>query len=381
MEELPVPIMVDILSRLPVKTIIHCKCVCKKWLDLISDSYFANSHISRSYEIVMIHHKSNYEDKRAAGILKWVEVEDKLDHHHLHHDPVMSLDLNLAPIFQWSDILPVGSVNGLVCLWQCGPQHENTYICNPVTREYMILPRPRFYKDNLAISIVYSFGFGSLTQEYKVIRIFHGAIPEDSTPPCRPHLLEAEVYTLGTGRWRSVGPVSYSLIHKIYGPFLNGHAHWTVADHDSPERICAFDFHKETFELFPSPPPESEENFLSLGVINGCLCQSDTDHEYTFTVWMMKEYAIKKSWHKELVIQQSISYDLDLPFLEPLYIIKGLKDGTILMASYSDVLFVYCPRRNVIVDPETFDWYFRGFAYRPSFPRLRNFENERVHVF
>lgn len=76
MEDLPVPIMVDILSRLPVMTIIHCKCVCKEWLDLISDSYFANRHISRSSEILMIHHKSNYEDKRAAGILKWVEVED-----------------------------------------------------------------------------------------------------------------------------------------------------------------------------------------------------------------------------------------------------------------------------------------------------------------
>lgn len=76
MEDLPVPIMVDILSRLPVKTFIRCKCVCKEWLDLISDSYFANRHISRSSEILMIHHKSNYEDKRAAGILKWVEVED-----------------------------------------------------------------------------------------------------------------------------------------------------------------------------------------------------------------------------------------------------------------------------------------------------------------
>ncbi|CAH1444710.1 unnamed protein product [Lactuca virosa] len=194
----------------------------------------------------------------AAGILKWVEVEDELDHHHLHHDPVMSLDLTIAPIFHWSEILPVGSVNGLICLWQCGPQHDNTYICNPVTREYMILPMQQFYKNDIAIIVVYCFGVGSLTQEYKVIRIFQGEIPEDSTSPCRPSLLEAEVYTLGTGQWRSLGHVPYCL-NGTYGPFLNGHTHWIAFDEDSPETLCAFDFDNETFEMFPSPPEAIED--------------------------------------------------------------------------------------------------------------------------
>jgi len=143
MEDLPVPVMIDILSRLPVKTIIHCKCVCKKWLDLVSDSYFANLHLLRSPAGFMIHHTlvkgtTSYHE---PGILKWVEIKDKLDHQYLQHDPVMSLDLNLSPIFQYSRVLSVGSVNGLICLWQHGFKTDNYFICNPITREYMILPR------------------------------------------------------------------------------------------------------------------------------------------------------------------------------------------------------------------------------------------------
>ncbi|XP_042754496.1 putative F-box protein At3g10240 isoform X2 [Lactuca sativa] len=116
MGDLPVEVMVDILSRLPVKTIIHSKCVCKKWLDIISDSYFANLHLSRSPTNLVIHHNLGFDTNgyKKPGTLTWVDLEDELD----HHDPRMTLDLNLSPIFQNSQILPAGSVNGLICLWQ-----------------------------------------------------------------------------------------------------------------------------------------------------------------------------------------------------------------------------------------------------------------------
>ncbi|KAL4581432.1 hypothetical protein LXL04_017647 [Taraxacum kok-saghyz] len=384
MEDLPAHIMVDILSKLPVKTIIHCKCVCKKWLDLVSDSYFANLHLSRSPTSLMVHHNSENEmtGYHKPGILKWVEIKNELHHHMLHHDPLMSLDLNLAPIFQESQILLVGSVNGLLCLWQFGPESDNTYICNPITREYMILPRQQYYRQGYAI-IVYCFGVSSRTHEYKVIRIFQGDIPPDSTSTSRPSFLEAEVNTLGTGQWRSLGHVPYWLV-GFSGPFLNGHAHWIVIDKNSPEKLCAFDFDKETFELFPSPPveiiQESGIHFSSLGVLNGCLCQSDT-FDSQFTIWVMKEYGVKKSWRKEVVIKQSISPDLDWLMWEPVYLIEGLNDGTILMVYYEDKLLAYCPKSRTIEDTEVFDRYFSAMAYRPSFLRLQNFELERVHLF
>ncbi|MFS7903302.1 putative F-box domain-containing protein [Helianthus anomalus] len=256
MEDLPSNIMVDILSRLTVKTIIHCRCVCKNWRNIVSESHFANIHLSRS----------------PAGVLKWVEISD--EDHHLLHDPVMSLDLSLAPVFQNVKIQQVGSVNGLLCLWEFGPEGDNTFICNPITREYMILPRQNYYREGYAI-IVYGFGVGLQTKEYKVIRTFQGDIPPNQYGTSRPSLLEAE---------------------------------------DAPEKLCTFDFDKETFQLFPSPPSEAIEDssihFQSLAVLNGCLSQSYT-YDSQIKIWVMKEYGINNSWRKEVVIKQSISPDLD----------------------------------------------------------------------
>ncbi|CAI9303939.1 unnamed protein product [Lactuca saligna] len=384
MEDLPVYITADILSRLPVKTIIHCKCVCKKWLDLVSDSYFANLHLQRSPSSLMIHHNPEKEIAiyYRTGILKWLEVEDELHHHHLHHDPVMSLDLNLAPIFQESQIHPVGSVDGLLCLWQFGTENDNTYICNPITREYMILPNQQSHREYFAI-VMCCFGVGSLKNEYKVIRIFQGDIPTNPNSSSPPILLEGEIYTIGTGLWRNLSIIPY-WISNFNGIFLNGHAHWIVIDQDSPEKLCAFDFDKETFELFPSPPveivEESRIHFYSLAVLKGCLCQSDT-FDSQFTIWVMKEYGIKKSWRKEVIIRQSISPDLDWLMREPVYVIGGLNDGTILMVYDEEKLLEYSPLTRTIDDTEIFHPYFTGIAYRPSFLKLQNFKIERVRVF
>ncbi|KAL7584342.1 hypothetical protein Lser_V15G45567 [Lactuca serriola] len=168
--------MVDILLRLHVKTIIHCNFVCKKWLYLVSNSYFANLHLSRSLTSLM-------------SMLKWVEIKDECG------NPKLSPD---------SEIHTLGLVDGLLCLWQVG--HSIIYICNPITIEYIIFPRKHYYR-------------------------------------------------------------------------------------------------------------------------------------------------------------------------------QGLKDGTILMPSYKDKVFAYCPHRKTIVDMEIFDRYFNGLPYRPSFHRLHNFENERVRFF
>jgi F-box interacting protein len=335
MEDLPGNVIADILLTLPVKTIIHCKCVCKNWYGYVSESYFVNLHLSRSPAGVMIHHNCqpvSFRDSRVdePGVLKWLEIEREGDDTRLHHDPVTSVDLNLEPTFHNTSLLQVGSVNGLVCLWQYFNYHDNTYICNPITREYMILSRQRYYREEQYATIVYGFGVGLLTKEYKVIRIFQTDLQPYLTS-VRPRLIEAEIYTLGTGQWRSLGHVPYWITEFQNGPFLNGCVHWTFRDEPSPEGFYAFDFDKETFQLFPSPPYEERHGNIrwqSLGVLKGCLCQCDSS-AVKFTIWVMKEYGIKKSWHKEVVIKQSIS--MDWLVREPVTVLEGLEDGTILM--------------------------------------------------
>ncbi|KAK9074103.1 hypothetical protein SSX86_006700 [Deinandra increscens subsp. villosa] len=398
MEELPSHIMVDILSRLPVKTIVHCNCVCKSWRNLVSDPHFANIHLSRSPAGLIIHHMKDLRpglDK--PGVLRWVEIKYELDHQRLHHDPVMSLDLGLAPILRDAKLLQVGSVNGLICLWEFGPNIDNTYICNPITREYLSLPRQKYYKDGHA-SIAYGFGVGLQTKEYKVIRTFQECIPPKPCEASEKRVREAEVYTLGMGQWRSLGHVPYWLSGQR-GQFLNGNAHWFVSDEDSPEKLCSFNIEKETFQLFPSPScdtiDDGEIAFQSLVVLKGCLCQADTSYDEEITIWVMKEYGVKKSWHKEVVIKKRgglmwesayLLEDLITPFTEwrlwdPVYPIQGLNDGSILMVYYGHVILKYCSETKTIEKIEMFERYLSGIAYRPSFVKLGRFESERVQVF
>lgn len=155
--------------------------------------------------------------------------------------------------------------------------------------EYMMLPRHEFFSE-CDETVIYGFGVGTLTGEYKVIRTFLMHIPPNPESS-RPNLLEAEIYTLGSGQWRNLGRVPYWL-DGYEGPFLNGHVHWIVRDQDLPEKLCTFVIDNETFQLFPSPPfdamKERKINFHSLGVLYGCLCQCDS--RFTdVTIWVMKQ--------------------------------------------------------------------------------------------
>ncbi|GKD06914.1 F-box associated domain containing protein, partial [Tanacetum coccineum] len=170
-------------------------------------------------------------------------------------------------------------------------QVGNTYVCNPITREYVILPRPQ-YTRSIHVINNYSFGVDLLTNEHKVIWMFLGTRPR-SLPSSLSYLLEAEVFTFGTGQWRRLGHVPHC-INRSNGLFINGCVHWIVSDKHSPEKICSFNIDNVTFELFPSPPSieleDDDFQYQNLGILNGCLSLCDSfSSEHELTVWVMKE--------------------------------------------------------------------------------------------
>ncbi|KAF5814536.1 putative F-box domain-containing protein [Helianthus annuus] len=174
---LPDDLMYNVLSRLPVKTIIRYKCVCKKWRDLVSDSYFVNLHLSRSREALMIF---NYYEPFRPGNLMWVEIGHKA----LVQVKRLVLTEYCAHVScYW--LSQVGSVNGLICsAYHC----RGFLIYNPVLEECMHVPPPPQEYETL------SYGLGvSRAGEYKLIHIFHRKISLDSD---ELYTVEIEVYTL-----------------------------------------------------------------------------------------------------------------------------------------------------------------------------------------
>lgn len=169
--DLPTLIISDILSRLPTKTIILCKCVCKSWRNLLLEPYFANLHLSKSPASLIIHQLGVSLPDSDTDILKLVEFRDEPDGHDLCYDPVMKFDLKVC--YPHGEILLVGSANGLLCF--CDYKNESLFICNPTVRQYVTVPEPR-HKKRYPSVLVYGFGFSSISGQYKLVQIFQKAL-------------------------------------------------------------------------------------------------------------------------------------------------------------------------------------------------------------
>ena len=169
----------------------------------------------------------------------------------------------------------INSCNGLLCLY--GPETDGLYVCNPVLGECITIPPNNNGRRRCGfIALGYSIG----TNEYKVLQ----------TTSSSNELYgerEAEMYTLGTGVWRSLGSVPETILDRSkneaiqlpFDAFLHGAQHWAPCDL-SEFSIYSFNFEREKFRLLPQPTlsPELLEamgkwysEYLHLGQLGGCL--------------------------------------------------------------------------------------------------------------
>ncbi|OVA07464.1 F-box domain [Macleaya cordata] len=320
MESLPPDITLDILSRLPVESVLQCRLVCKTWRTVLrlSSTFFGDMHLGRQLlqfddndQKYYNNHPENGGVVAAAakkvglgllfsiGFSKGERLFARL-YYYGDYDEIKNIDLqsykklpriNHHPMTKSCLDAIVGSCNGLVCFLS-KPHNRNgepVYICNPITREYINLPR-----FHLAYSvkdrIVSGFGYHPSTNEYKVVRIYY---PFYDSPGV------VHVYTLGGGSgWRYKGEITHKLCFT--GVLVNGALHWL--DNNEQLNIVAFDLADEEFSLLPSPPCLSGQiAFFRLQVLGGCLCVvHKVQGGEPVDIWSLKK---KKN-------RNSISYDV-----------------------------------------------------------------------
>nr|GEZ73765.1 hypothetical protein [Tanacetum cinerariifolium] len=266
MEDFAEDVMRDILSRLNYKTVSCCKCVCKRWRDLVLDPYFINNLLwsNKKNMSLMIHDATII----LRGRLKWIEIQDKV------------------------------------------VEVEKEQLVDVVTIYDVDLSRP-----------------GVLSRFPNLIdfQVFIG--PSVNAYEDTNKIIQIDVFTLGTDNWRVLQPNDhFSNIHGYMGDglFFNGRVHWINAG--GRHQLFAFELDNENFKLFPSPSFEGEENEHKypgiLGVLKGCLSQGCYYSCEIFTVWVMKEHGIKDSWYKAFTIKETrIARKLRCP----LCLLDGLK--------------------------------------------------------
>ncbi|KAK9285175.1 hypothetical protein L1049_024361 [Liquidambar formosana] len=319
---LPYHLIMDILSRLPMKTLLSCRCVCKTWQNLLSDPQFAQLHVERSPLSLLL---KTLHPTRQSRILHLFDLQGANTR---NRDAKLKLTSrgNLPEV----KFRLVNSFNGLLCLCELETL-DPVYVCNPILGEYITLAK---VGKGLKRVVGSGFGFSHESNQYKVIRV--------SVEGLRPY--EAEIYTLGEGTWRSIGNVPYSMPGiSSFNSFLNGALHWVANDGTSPDYMRSFHFGSEQFRAIPAPAQfgsreEAFVNYIHVGVLEGCLYVCDCSHSEHIDLWIMKNYGVKESWTKDLVIANLIFERSPLDFYEPIMI---LRNGGILMLFNEDSLVLY----------------------------------------
>lgn len=215
-----------ILTRLPVKSLIRFRCVCKSWnYMLTADPEFVKLHLT--YDSMDF----NKDDAIMLRCLPYVKYPK--------FHPLMSKDLGLG-----------GSVNGLVCVYHhCWELRSITCvgIWNPATNQYKdIPPSPRAINIPGMYAFDFGIGFDSIANDYKVIfTIRYGNSP-----------LVADVYSCNADSWGNNSVTSTFISpggHYRCPIIVRGRPYWYHLDTQSPDYhsdVC-FDVKDEVFILFP----------------------------------------------------------------------------------------------------------------------------------
>lgn len=270
----PAELTTEILVRLPVKSLLRMRCVCKLWCQIISDSSFIESHHRRSRTrsngnfLLSIdldgNHNNRKKDVSSITMYPW-EGEDS--NGFTQHFTSYSSEYLLE------------SINGLICL--TGPP---TRICNLSTRESVILPEPSTL--GFLASCCW-LGYDPSSNRYKILKkmIFN-----------EPYYVKFEVLTVGSDSWREVVDVNYSYNRVVEvwrrSVCVGGSLYWDALG--VLKGILAFDLVEERFRVVPPPPPPPASPYnSSLARIKGRLAVVDYSYliseKKIMRIWMMLE--------------------------------------------------------------------------------------------
>ncbi|KAL7590489.1 F-box protein At3g07870 [Lactuca sativa] len=310
-KELPKDVIIDILSRVPIRYILRFKSVSKSWYALFKNPKFITKHFENqatSSDVTALDasflftpHKSSSPPTAAANrnvglILSNSEKPIKIP---------IEIDI---PFLSISKPLRVcGSCNGLICL-SILPIASIILLWNPATRVFKDLPVSPIDRPQAGpIKVVLGFAFDDVTNDYKVLRIVYYGYP----------LNQVEMYSLNTNTWKEIKTrVQFLIFESSCSVFLKGRFHWTAIGFEEmhgKKLIVCFDFREEAFHYIMPPEfdfggwdAEGEDSSMSkvswtavafkdsLAVIGS----AGNGSGKRFEVWVMKEYGVVSSWTK-----------------------------------------------------------------------------------
>ncbi|KAH9602006.1 hypothetical protein KSS87_010799 [Heliosperma pusillum] len=307
---IPDVLLYDILSRLPSKSLMRFRCVCKSWYSLIT-------HNLAFQKLHLLNFNSNNNGPRWIGfqlgsccdydttkfsLYDESFASDKIQSYHIYREK-LPIDFFFCRI--------VGSSNGVVCLYL--PLDEESHgisgeewglgkfvfsLWNPSIRKYRKVDFPwkatnfhGFY-DNFMMG----FGLSVRSKEYKVVVISKDQREEN----------HVYVYSLLTNSWSEIGarPCSWnSRINKDSGTYFNGSCHWIrVITKQGDDSMLCFNLDDENFRYISlppksqcSPPYDCFKTIIYMEMLS-VWETIEVGESFAVNIWVMKKYGDGNSW-------------------------------------------------------------------------------------
>ncbi|KAJ0805561.1 putative F-box domain-containing protein [Helianthus annuus] len=234
---LPTEVIEEILSRLPVKSILRFRSLSKPWLSCINGPSFTKLHFTRATSA----HRSAL----------FIFASDRFTHNrHLlsaAHDggPVT----HLMTLHEFDDITAAQHLNGLVS-FSCDEyrmDYTQVFVVNPSTHKIFKLPHHDLdFSKNLFGTGQYLFGFDESKYEHKIL-IFRDFVVT----------MEVMIYSLSNYSWRKIivePPIGFTWDLLCYstecGVCVNSVVHLMLQESYD---ILGFDLRTEKFSIIKTP--------------------------------------------------------------------------------------------------------------------------------
>ena len=271
--ELENDIAINILSRLPVKSLMICKSVSKHWWRLISSPDFMRLQLIWSQE-------------NPGYVFFPYACRCHSEHFLTKIDGETTETLAGCNNRYFRNI--ICSFNGLICCIKNEgirfrtriSYRQDLYICNPATREFLLLPQSRGSEESPKIGVA----FYPRTSEYKVFRFFSPAGKSHETRNV------CEVYSSINGSWKGTGCVAHSPWRSKH-ICVNGTVYWFIRskkDGLSIVSILAVDM-VENFSVISIPEEATRHTFLVS--FEGCLSlvAGNALNKSRFDMWILQD--------------------------------------------------------------------------------------------
>ncbi|XP_023639162.1 F-box protein At3g49450-like [Capsella rubella] len=232
--QLPTDLIVEILSRLPAKSVAKSRCVANNWNSLLRDPFFTDVFLKRS--------------SARPRLLLTFQAEGtwyffSSPGHNMNSNRVVVVDshMNVPKPLPFRVCVPV---RGLLCTrdeWALGHSKERMMICNLGSRQFKYLPRVRSRRCH----VVTYLGYDPIGKEYKVLCM---TVLEK---PFSGKAGEFQVLTLGTSKleWRML---ECSVDHYPYPReiCIEGTLYYFSRDYESRDyMLVCFNVKEEKFNF------------------------------------------------------------------------------------------------------------------------------------